>query len=98
MLERNPAKVGDPPVMTRFQQLMRGVVRPMSREGNFLAFLRQNRGANLPAAIWDALTSKEELARLADYTNSIVRGTRFGASAGGQVGTQILNEQQDYVD
>jgi len=98
MLMRNPAKIGDPPVMTRFQQLIRGAVRPMSREGNFLAFLRQNRGANLPAAIWDALTDKAELQRLADYSQHVVNGTAFSATAGGQVGVQILNEQQDYVD
>jgi hypothetical protein len=98
MLMRNPAKVGDPPVMTRLQQAVRGVIRPMSREGNFMSFLRQNRGANLPASIWDALTDINELEKLANYTKAMVQGTRASATAGGQVGVQTLNEQQDYIE
>jgi hypothetical protein len=95
MLQRNPSTIGDPPVQTRLQMALRGFIRPMSREGNFMSFLRQNRGENLPFAIWEALTNVDELKRLANATRLAVIGSRVAGSTTAAGGQQVRDE--DYV-
>lgn len=95
MLQRNPPVMGDPPVQTRLQMALRGFIRPMSREGNFMSFLKQNRGENLPHAIWEALTDVDALKRMANATRWAVAGTRTAGTGTAVAGGQVKDE--DYV-
>jgi hypothetical protein len=98
MLQRNPPGIGDPPVQTRLQQLLRAAEGPMSRAGTMMTFLKWNRGANLPGAIWDALTSKDELSRLANHTKAAVAGNRVAGAIGAQSALQLKKENEYNAD
>ena len=95
MLQRAPAGIGDPPTMTRLQMGLKAIIRPLSREGNIITFLRQNRGENLPSAIWEALTNVDELKRLANATRVAVIGTRASGTAAAVATQQVRDE--DYI-
>lgn len=96
MLQRNPSNIGDPPVQTRLQMAIRGtLIRPMSPEGNFMTFLKQNRGENVPHAIWEALTDVNALKRMANATRVAVLGTRAAGTAAAVATSQIRDE--DYI-
>jgi len=92
MLERNPAKFGDPPVMTRLQSALRVPAGVMSPEGRLMTFLGVLRGRNNPAQVWEALTDPAELEKLANRTRIAVERTRIAGVAGAVVGEEYRND------
>jgi len=84
VLMRNPAKMNDPPLQTPLQAALRVQTGVMSKEGLFLTFLNKWGRNKLPSAIYEALTDKEKLQTLANWTRTqkIVARTAGAAAAG----------------
>lgn len=95
VMNRAAAEINDPPSMTRLQMGLKAVVRPMSREGNFMSFLRQNRQAEVPAMVWEALTNPEALKKMANSVRIAVANTRVAGTGAAVIGNQIRDE--DYA-